>query len=103
MLLQFEGNYVHLSRQKFSSHVVEKCLAVFNYENRARVIHELLSAPHFEHLLQDPHANYVVQSALRYSEGHLHNLLVETIESHKAISRNSPYSKKIFSPNLLRK
>ncbi|KAL4392559.1 hypothetical protein HN51_014057 [Arachis hypogaea] len=103
ILLQFEGNYVHLSRQKFSSHVVEKCLAVFNDENRSRVIHELLSAPHFEHLLQDPHANYVVQSALRHSEGHLHNLLVETIESHKAISRNSPYSKKIFSPNLLRK
>ena len=59
---------MHLSRQKFSSHVVEKCLAVFSDENRSRVIRELLSAPHFEHLLQDPHANYVVQSALRYSE-----------------------------------
>ena len=54
--------------QKFSSHVVEKCLAVFNDENRSRVIHELLWAPHFEQLLQDPHANYVVQSALRHSE-----------------------------------
>lgn len=66
--LQFEGNYAHLSRQKFGSHVVEKCLAVFNDENRSRVILELLSMPHFEHLLQDPHANYVVQSALRHSE-----------------------------------
>jgi len=54
--------------QKFSSHVVEKCLAVFNDENRSRVIHELICAPHFEQLLQDPHANYVVQSALRHSE-----------------------------------
>ncbi|KAG5057720.1 hypothetical protein AAZX31_05G108700 [Glycine max] len=101
--LQFEGNYVHLSRQKFGSHVVEKCLAAFNDENRSRVILELLSTPHFEHLLQDPHANYVVQSALRHSEGHLHNLLVEAIESHKAVSRNSPYSKKIFSQKLLKK
>ncbi|KAL2615449.1 hypothetical protein GLYMA_08G073100v4 [Glycine max] len=101
--LQFEGNYAHLSRQKFGSHVVEKCLAVFNDENRSRVILELLSMPHFEHLLQDPHANYVVQSALRHSEGRLHNLLVEAIESHKAISRNSPYSKKIFSQKLLKK
>ncbi|CAJ1963495.1 unnamed protein product [Sphenostylis stenocarpa] len=66
--LLFEGKYVHLSMQKFSSHVVEKCLVVFNDENRSRVIHELLSAPHFELLLQDPHANYVVQSALRHSE-----------------------------------
>ncbi|XP_027338814.1 uncharacterized protein LOC113852675 [Abrus precatorius] len=101
--LQFEGKYVHLSMQKFSSHVVEKCLAVFNDENRSRVIRELLSTPHFEQLLQDPHANYVVQSALRHSEGHVHNSLVEAIESHKAISRNSPYSKKIFSQKLLKK
>ncbi|KAK7363148.1 hypothetical protein VNO77_05279 [Canavalia gladiata] len=101
--LQFEANYVHLSRHKFGSHVVEKCLVVFNNENRSRVIHEMLSAPHFEHLLQDPHANYVVQSALRHTEGRLHNLLVEAIESHKAISRNSPYSKKIFSQKLLKK
>ncbi|KAL5157063.1 putative pumilio 7, chloroplastic [Glycine soja] len=101
--LQFEGKYVHLSMQKFGSHVVEKCLAVFNDENRSRVIHELLSAPHFEQLLQDPHANYVIQSAVRHSEGHVHNLLVEAIESHKAISRNSPYSKKIFSQKLLKK
>ncbi|RDX71866.1 putative pumilio-like 7, chloroplastic, partial [Mucuna pruriens] len=101
--LLFEGNYAHLSRQKFGSHVVEKCLAVFNDEDRSRVILELLSTPHFEHLLQDPHANYVVQSALRHSEGCVHNVLVEAIESHKAISRNSPYSKKIFSQKLLKK
>ncbi|XP_020222190.1 putative pumilio homolog 8, chloroplastic [Cajanus cajan] len=100
---QFQGKYVHMSMQKFSSHVVEKCLAVFNDEKRSSVIHELLYAPHFEQLLQDPHANYVVQSALRHSEGHVHNLLVEAIESHKAISRNSPYSKKIFSQKLLKK
>ena len=32
------------------------------------LIHELLSVPQFEPLLQDPHANYVVQTALRVSE-----------------------------------
>ncbi|KAE9599344.1 hypothetical protein Lalb_Chr15g0090471 [Lupinus albus] len=100
---QFEGNYVHLSMQKFGSHVVEKCLAVFSDENRSRVIFELLSAPCFGQLLQDPHANYVVQSALRHSEGHLHNSLVEAVESHKTMSRNSPYSRKILSQKLLKK
>ena len=68
LISQFEGNYVHLSSQKFSSHVVEKCLAVLHDDGRARIIHELLSATHFELLLQDPHANYVVQTALRVSE-----------------------------------
>ncbi|KAG7977490.1 hypothetical protein I3843_05G034100 [Carya illinoinensis] len=100
---QFEGNYVNLSTQKFSSHVVEKCLDVFNDEIRSRIIYELLSVSRFEQLLQHPHANYVVQTALRVSEGPAHNLLVEEIESHKAISRNSPYSKKIFSQKLLKK
>lgn len=66
--MEFQGNYVHLSRQKFGSHVVEKCLILFNDENRSRIILELISVPHFEHLLQDPHANYVVQKALRHSE-----------------------------------
>ncbi|XWS39714.1 hypothetical protein CRYUN_Cryun18bG0078600 [Craigia yunnanensis] len=103
LISQFDGNYVHLSSQKFSSHVVEKCLVVLNDESRSRIIHELLSATHFEQLLQDPHANYVVQTALRVSEGPLHNSLVEAIESHKAISRNSPYSKRIFSQKLLKK
>ncbi|KAJ0077769.1 hypothetical protein Patl1_37015 [Pistacia atlantica] len=103
LISEFEGNYVHLSIQKFSSHVVEKCLHVFDDESRSRIIHELLSASPFEQLLQDPHANYVIQTALRVSEGSLHNSLVEAIESHKAISRNSPYSKRIFSQKLLKK
>ncbi|XP_012568845.2 uncharacterized protein [Cicer arietinum] len=103
LISQFEGNYVHLSLQKFSSHVVEKCLVVFNNENRTEIIHELLSAPHFDQLLQDAHANYVIQKALRHSEGHVYNSLVETIESYKATCRNSPYSKKIFAHKLLKK
>ncbi|XP_047970336.1 putative pumilio homolog 8, chloroplastic [Salvia hispanica] len=99
---QFEGNYVHLSSQKFSSHVVEKCLLVCE-EVRTNVIHELLSSSCFDRLLQDPHANYVIQTALRVSEGNLHNSLVDAIETHKSISRNSPYSKRIFSQKLLKR
>ncbi|XP_076959572.1 putative pumilio homolog 7, chloroplastic [Bidens hawaiensis] len=100
---QFEGSYVHLATQKFSSHVVEKCLLVLDDHLRSRVIRELLASLRFEQLLQDPHANYVVQTALRVAEDSLHNSLVKAIESHKAISRNSPYSKRIFSHKLLKK
>ncbi|KAK8558777.1 hypothetical protein V6N12_042073 [Hibiscus sabdariffa] len=102
LVSQFQGNYVHLSLLKFSSHVVEKCLLVLNDESRTRIVRELLSTTHFKRLLQDPHANYVVQTALRVSEGPLHNSLVEATESRKAISRNSPYSKRIFSQKLVK-
>lgn len=63
MLAKFKGHYVQLSVQKFSSHVVEKCLKHFE-ESRSQIIREILSVSHFEQLMQDPYANYVIQSAL---------------------------------------
>jgi hypothetical protein len=63
LLSQFKGNYVHLSMQKFGSHVVERCLRHFE-ESRSQIVLELLSVPRFEQLLQDPFANYVIQCAL---------------------------------------
>ncbi|GJU97023.1 putative pumilio homolog 8, chloroplastic [Tanacetum coccineum] len=68
LTLEFEGNYVQLATQKFSSHVVEKCLAVLDSQVRSTIIRELMSATHFEQLIQDPHANYVIQTALRVAE-----------------------------------
>lgn len=65
---QFEGRYVLLSTQKFSSNVVENCLKHFPENHRATIIHELLSVTRFEELMQDPFANYVIQTALKHSK-----------------------------------
>ncbi|KAI3755282.1 hypothetical protein L1987_55078 [Smallanthus sonchifolius] len=78
-------------------------ISLFRHPLRSKIIHELLSSTHFEQLLQDRHANYVVQTDLRVVEDSLHNLLVKAIESHKAISRNIPCLKQIFSYKLLKK
>lgn len=67
LLSLFEGHYAYLSTQKFSSHVVEKCLR-FLEDSRTRIIQELISVPHFDQLLQDRFANYVIQSALEVSK-----------------------------------
>ncbi|PPS13955.1 hypothetical protein GOBAR_AA06610 [Gossypium barbadense] len=101
LLYQFKGHYVHLSMQKFSSHVVEKCLKHFA-ESRSQIIRELTSVVHFEQLLQDPFANYVIQSALVVTKGPLHASLVDAVRPH-TILRTSPYCKRIFSRNLLKK
>ncbi|XP_044474902.1 putative pumilio homolog 7, chloroplastic [Mangifera indica] len=101
LLSQFKGRYVHLSKQKFSSHVVEKCLKHF-VESRSQIVHELLSVPHFEQLLQDPFANYVIQSALTVTKGPLHSALLEAARPHSFL-RTSPYCKRIFSRNLSKK
>lgn len=60
---RFNGNYVHLSTNKFGSNVVEKCLKMWE-DARDSIILELLSASHFDILLQDQYGNYVIQSAL---------------------------------------
>ncbi|OUZ99312.1 Pumilio RNA-binding repeat [Macleaya cordata] len=100
---QFQGNYVHLAMQKFSSNVVQKCLQYFNEENRIKIIHELLLSPQFEQLLQDPFANYVIQTALEVSKGSLHASLAGAIRPHAAALKMIPYFKRIYSKILSKK
>lgn len=33
-------------------------------ESRPQIVRELVSVPHFDQLLQDPYANFVIQAAL---------------------------------------
>ena len=61
---QFEGGYIYLSKQKVCSNVVEKCLKIFPDDAKAVIVRELLNGSHFEQLLQDPYANYVIYTAL---------------------------------------
>ncbi|KAG5065871.1 hypothetical protein AAZX31_04G099700 [Glycine max] len=101
LLSQFKGSFVILSTQKFSSHVVEKCLKHIG-NSRPRIVGELTSVPRFEQLLQDPYANYVIRSALLFTKGPLHASLAEIVRAHKGL-RTSPYCKRIFSGSLLKK
>ena len=65
---RLDGNFVHLAMQKFSSNVVEKCLKLSDSEKMAQIVQELINSTHLPHLLQDPFANYVIQSALTVSK-----------------------------------
>lgn len=65
---QFQGKYVELSTQKFSSNVVERCFLHFGKDFPATIISEFLAVPHFGQFLQHPYANYPIQRALEYSK-----------------------------------
>lgn len=99
---QFGGKYIHLSMQKFSSNVVEKCLKVFKEVDKAKIILELLATPHLEQLLPHCYANYVVYSALKNSKGSLHSALINAILPHEELLRTSPYCKRIYSKFFLK-
>lgn len=102
MMSQFEGKYVMLSTQKFSSNVIEKCLKVFGEEGRSKIINELILSCQLGKLLQDPYANYVIQSALRVSKGPVNAKLIEAVRPYGEVLKSNPYCKKIFSWNCLR-
>eukprot|EP00250_Pteridium_aquilinum_P020515 c24843_g1_i1 orf=631-3471(-) len=100
---QLAGHFAHLSMQKFSSNVVEKCLKYADEEHKTHLIQELMADTHLLELLQDPYANYVIQSALMVSKGTLHANLVEAICPHTPFLRSSPYGKRILSRRNLKK
>jgi hypothetical protein len=64
VMVRLENHYPFLAMQKFSSNVVEKCLKLANDDMRGRIVREIMASPRLGQMLQDPYANYVVQSAL---------------------------------------
>ncbi|KAF8106801.1 hypothetical protein N665_0131s0004 [Sinapis alba] len=100
-LRQFRMHYAKLATQKFSSHVVEKCLNHYP-ESRAEIVRELTSVPNFGYLLQDPFGNYVIQTALSKTKGRVHAKLVDQVHKY-GILKSNPYCKKIFSKGVLKK
>jgi len=112
IIKQLQGKLFYLSRQKFSSNVVEKCLKCGSSECVILVMKEILgeiNAPQ-EHLrdtkrklyklLQDSYGNYVIQTCL--SEGSQkapkeYLLMREMILPFFNKIRNTPYAKRINS------
>lgn len=100
MVMQhLKGHYAALAVQKFASNVVEKCLKLGGSGlNKAReeVVKELMVADNLAQLLQDPYANYVMQSALSVTSGQVHSDLVDKITPHVPTLRGSTHGKRIL-------
>ncbi|KZF20668.1 ARM repeat-containing protein [Xylona heveae TC161] len=60
----FLGKVPTLSKQKFSSNVIEKCLRTADINTRRAMIEEMLNPNELEKMLRDSFANYVVQTAV---------------------------------------
>ena len=59
-----EGKFMRLSKQKFSSNVVEKCLKQSSSHWKNIIIHELIAQPAVGELLRDRYGNFVIQCSL---------------------------------------
>ena len=96
----FQTSIPTLSKQKFSSNVVEKCLRGAEPAIAAMMIEEMLNANELEKMLRDSFANYVVQTALDYAEPKTRERLVEAIRPLLPAIRQTPYGRRIQSKIL---
>ncbi|EON61784.1 hypothetical protein W97_01001 [Coniosporium apollinis CBS 100218] len=95
LCVAFRGHVPALSKQKFSSNVVEKCIRVADKEHRRLLIEELMHPKELEKLLRDPYANYVVQTAMDYADPEMKVRLIDAIRPILPGIRQTPYGRRI--------
>ncbi|KAI0542169.1 ARM repeat-containing protein [Xylaria digitata] len=92
---RFLGKIGLLSRHKFSSNVVEKCLRCASEDSKDKMVKELLVGGEMERLLKDNFGNYVVQTALEHSSVQTKHQLVEAIRPMLPGIRGTPYGRRL--------
>ncbi|KUI67963.1 hypothetical protein VM1G_03374 [Cytospora mali] len=92
---QFYGRIAQLSRHKFSSNVVEKCLRCASDESKDMIVEELLAPGEMDRLIRDSYANYVVQTALEHATPYMKQRLADVIRPVLPTVRQTPYGRKI--------
>lgn len=93
----FHGSIPLLSKQKFSSNVIEKCIRGAETHVASMMIGEMLQANELEKMLRDSFANYVIQTALDYADPDMREQLVDTIRPILPSIRQTPYGRRIQS------
>lgn len=91
----FKGNIPALSKQKFSSNVIEKCLRTADMETKRSMVEEMLHANEIEKMLKDSFANYVVQTAMDHADPETRQRMVETIRPMVPAIKQTPHGRRI--------
>lgn len=91
----FESNVSFLSKQKFSSNVVEKCIRCCSQETRRFLVAEIMVPAELEKVLRDSYANYVIQTAMDYADPETRSLLMEQIRPLLPAIRSTPHGRRI--------
>uniref|UniRef100_A0ACD5Y2B7 Uncharacterized protein n=1 Tax=Avena sativa TaxID=4498 RepID=A0ACD5Y2B7_AVESA len=94
---RFRHNYVKLSRQRYSSNVVETCLEVFDDRERFAIVDELVWFPRFRDLVTDEFANYVISRALTICRAPLRHRLATAILTLPHVNRRHPHCLRMFN------
>ena len=91
----FAGSIPALSKQKFSSNVIEKCIRGAQPVVTKMMIEEILNTDELDKMLSDSFANYVVQTALEYADPDTKNKLIDAIRPMLPAIRQTPHGRRI--------
>ncbi|EXJ92260.1 hypothetical protein A1O3_00810 [Capronia epimyces CBS 606.96] len=91
----FLGRIPALSKQKFSSNVIEKCLRTADTDTKRRMIEEMFIGTELEKMLRDAFANYVVQTAMDFADPHTKMRLVDAIRPILPLIKQTPHGRRI--------
>ncbi|KAI5303000.1 hypothetical protein KEM56_000137, partial [Ascosphaera pollenicola] len=91
----FQGKIAFLSKQKFSSNVIEKCIRTADQKSCRMMIEEMVNGNELERMLRDSFANYVVQTAIEYADPETRVLLLNGIRPILPSIRATPHGRRI--------
>lgn len=95
LIQSFLGHVPALSKQKFSSNVIEKCLRTADSPMKQLLIEEMLQSNELERMLRDSYANYVIQTAMDFADLDIKRRLVDNIRPLLPAIRSTPYGRRI--------
>ena len=93
----FLGQIPQLSKQKFSSNVIEKCIRIADPDTRHSMIEEIVNSGDFDRIADDPFANYVVQTAWDHANEEDEARIAEKVRPLMARMRHKPYGRRFQS------
>ncbi|KAK2848477.1 hypothetical protein FQN49_005683 [Arthroderma sp. PD_2] len=91
----FQGSIPSLSKQKFSSNVIEKCIRTSDFNMRRAFIKEMLLPHELPNMLRDSFANYVIQTAMDFADPESRNTLIEAVRPLLPGIRSQPHGRRI--------
>ncbi|XP_052180427.1 pumilio homolog 15-like [Diospyros lotus] len=96
LLARLWGSFVALSTDKYGSNVVEKCLKELEEDQVTQIIEEIIDYPNALAVFQDPHGNYVAQSAYAVSKGALRRKIESLVQSNYPFLHSHPHGKQVL-------
>lgn len=102
---KIRGQVLQMSKHKFASNVVEKCVAYGSQSDRRALIDEVCHAKAdgvipLHVMMKDQFANYVVQKMLDIAEPEQKEMLINRLKPHLGMLKKFTYGKHLIASNI---